>query len=99
MTMAALPAYAQGMGERKDYWGYGWDWGFGHMMFGGLMMFLFWGSLILLIVLAFGWLGGSSCTQPRLPARKTPQEILQERFARGEIDKDDFEERTRLLSN
>jgi len=33
------------------------------------------------------------------PAGRTPVDILKERFARGEIDKDEFEERCRLLGN
>lgn len=96
---AALPAYAQGMAEGPGYWRHGWNWGYGHMMFGGLMMLLFWGGLILVIVLAVRWLGGSPGPELRAPGSKTPLEILQERFARGEIDKQEFDERKRLLSD
>ena len=32
------------------------------------------------------------------PPAQTPLDILRERFARGEIDKDEFEERRRVLS-
>ena len=45
-------ASAQPMGDR-DYWG---SWGWGHMMFGGVMMFAFWGAIILLVVLAVRWM-------------------------------------------
>lgn len=97
-ALSALPAQAQRAVDRPGYWGYGWDWGFGHMMFGGLMMLLFWGGLIVLIIFAVRWLGGSSNPELLPPARRTPREILEERFARGEIDKEEFEERRRLLS-
>lgn len=79
-------------------WGGGWGWG--HAIFGWVMMILFWGGLILLIVLAVRWLGtgqGGQSAPP--PAGKTALDILRERFARGEIDKDEFEERKRLLSD
>ena len=73
--------------------------GWGSMVFGPIMMLLFWGLIIVAIVLAVRWLGGGAVGAAPPQARKTPLEILQERFARGEIDKDEFEERKRLLSD
>lgn len=95
VTAASLPAYAQ-TPERPGYWHGGWDWGWGHMLFGSVMMVLFWGGLILVIVLAVRWLGAGP---GKAASRKTSLEVLEERFARGEIDKEDFEERKRLLSD
>ena len=37
------------------------------------------------------------CMPPR--RAKTPMDILKERFARGEIDKEEFEERRRILES
>ncbi len=100
LTLASLPAAAQTTGDRPDYGHYGWDWGWGHMMFGSLMMIIFWGGIILVIVLAIRWLGDGSSRSAAPPAGgKTPLDILHERFARGEIDKEEFEERKRLLSD
>ncbi len=100
LTMASLSAAAQTTGDRPDYGHYGWDWGWGHMMFGGLMMILFWGGIILVIVLGVRWLGDRSSHSAAPPAsRKGALDILQERFARGEIDKEEFEDRRRLLSD
>ena len=97
-VLASVPALAQTPAERPDYWHSGWDWGWGHMFFGSLMMLLFWGGIILLVVLAVRWFGsGSSHAKTPEDSRNKALDILQERFARGEIDKEEFEERRRLL--
>jgi putative membrane protein len=68
------------------------------MIFGPLMMILFWAGLVAIIFFAARWFGGGS---PRGSApgssRKTALEILQERFAGGEIDEDEFETRKQAL--
>lgn len=101
-ALISVPALAQTPAGRRDDWHNGWDMGlgFGHMPFGGLMMLLFWGGIIVVIVLAVRWFGGgSSQGVGAQPADKKPLDILHERFARGEIDNDEFEERKRGLSN
>lgn len=70
-------------------------WGWGHMMAGGLMMVLFWAAVVALIVLIVRRLSG--------PARADPPDrsalaILEERFARGEIERDEFEEKRGVLT-
>ncbi|MHB0954675.1 MAG: SHOCT domain-containing protein [Allorhizobium sp.] len=78
------------------WWGGGW-WA---MIFGPLFMILFLAVLIAALVILVRWLGGPSPgTFPlhHAPPGRTPLDILKERFARGEIDKDEFEERRRIL--
>ncbi|MBI3452368.1 MAG: SHOCT domain-containing protein [Rhodospirillales bacterium] len=95
---SAIPAVAQTYGDRDNFWHPGWGWG--HMYFGGLMMIAFWVTLIVLVVLLVRWLSGAGGgTSSALPARRTPLDILQERFAKGEIDRQDYEERKKLLSD
>lgn len=97
-AIPSLPALAQVTTEPPDYWQHGWDWGWGHMIFGSLMMILVWGGIIVVVVLAVRWLGAGSSHSAAPPASpKTPLDILKERFARGEIDKEEFEERRRTL--
>jgi putative membrane protein len=70
------------------------------MMFGGLGMLLFWGLIIVVLVLLVRALSGRSSDSGEsgaTPPRPTPLEILRERYARGEIDKAEFEERRKTL--
>ena len=75
--------------------GYGWGWGMG---FGMISMVLFWVIVILGIVVLVRWIGGSAASSAAPPS-KTPLDILKERYARGDIDKQEFEEKKRDLSN
>lgn len=90
-------AQAQNYPDRSDMWGWGW----GQMIFGSIMMVAFWGGIILLVVLLVRWLaapGRGAAPQPG-PAGKSALDILKERFARGEIDTAEFEERRRALGD
>jgi putative membrane protein len=78
-------------------WGdYGWGWGMG---FGMINVVLFWVLVILGIVILVKWIAGGSSTGSSHPPAKTALDILKERYARGEIDKQEFEEKKRDLSN
>ena len=80
-------------GDMMAYMGsYGW----GHMLFGGLMMVLFWGIVIALAVLRVrGLTRGRGA--PFSHRRPTALDLLQERYARGEIDREEYEQRKRDL--
>jgi len=60
---------------------------------------LIWGGLIVLIVLGIRWLlrqnAGDRYQPP--PSEDTALELLRQRFARGEIDAAEYEERRRTL--
>ena len=102
LTAPARPALAQA-GPDTDRYGYGpqmmWcDGGWSMMFFGPLFMIVTLAALVAAIVFLVRWLGGSwPGNYPLLPPAKTPLDILKERFARGEIDKTEFEERRRVL--
>lgn len=60
------------------------------MVWGGLMALLFWGSIIALAV----WVIHSLVRPDHGDAarQRTPLEIAQERYARGEISREEFEQ-------
>lgn len=68
--------------------GEGWGWGMG-----GLSMLLFWGLIIVAVVWAVKWFATGNAA----PRSSTPLEVLKERYARGEIDKKEFEQKKRDL--
>lgn len=78
------------MGEMGNFGG----WGPG---FGWLFMILFWALVILGIVAILKWLMGSN-GNPTSP-RKTARQILEERYARGEIDREEFEQKKHDLES
>lgn len=104
-ALALMPAavWAQGSSD-ADRYAYGprmmwWDGGWYGMVFGPLFMILVLAIVIAVAVLLVRWIGGPWHGTPphHTPPGRTPLDILKERFARGEIDKDEFEERRRVL--
>ncbi|GAA1090490.1 MULTISPECIES: SHOCT domain-containing protein [Kitasatospora] len=87
------------------YWnGHGMNgWGFGFMTVG---MVLFWALLVLGIVVLVRHLGRTGPPPPGPPApppadpgrpRTDPEQLLAERFARGEIDAEEYRHRLETL--
>lgn len=79
------------------WWGHG-GWGAGDWLAMSLMMVVFWGALIALVVWLVRRLGPDRTTDTT-PPRPRAEEVLAERFARGEIDEDEFTRRRELLHN
>lgn len=73
-------------------------WGTGFGMFGGLMMLVFWGVVIALIVLAVRWLSDNGRGANGGTNGSNARNILEERFASGEIDEDEYRKRKAILS-
>jgi len=91
-------------------WGYGGGYhsgpgmmygGWGGGLFGWLLMFLVVVLVLAVVIGALRWMFGSGHRAAAMPppaGGKSALDILEERFARGEIDKAEFEEKRRLLS-
>jgi putative membrane protein len=72
----------------------GWYWWWG---FGALHMIVFWGLIVLVVVALVRWLGAGGRGWERSDSGRA-LEILKERYARGEIPKEEFEQKKRDLS-
>ncbi len=68
-------------------WGYG---GYGMGILGGLFMLAFWGLIIVGLVLVVRWLWDQG-RHGSGSAGDAPLEILKRRYARGEINKEDYD--------
>jgi putative membrane protein len=93
----AQDTYGEGYGRHMMWWDGG---GYG-TVFGPLFMILVLGLVIAAAVVLVRGLGGPGHgTLPSSPSPgRTPLDILKERFARGEIDKSEFEDRRRVLGD
>lgn len=95
--IAFLLETAPGMAQERPYdWGWGmhplwWGWGLGMMV----MMLLFWGLVIVGLVVLIRWVIGQS----KEGRSDSAVEILRQRYARGEINKEQFESMKRELGS
>lgn len=78
--------YESGWGGHPMMWG---AWGVGMM----LMMVLFWVLIIVAVVLGIRWVLG----QGKESRTDSALEILRQRYARGEINKEEFESKRKDL--
>lgn len=67
-------------------YGFGGDW-FWHTLFGGFFMIIVWVAIILFVV----WLVREVSEGRGKSDHKTPLDILKERYAKGELTKEQFE--------
>ena len=79
-----------------DY--YDGSWGAGQWLVMSLTMLLFWGGLTALIVWAVRSSRGTS-DQASGALKPSPADVLADRFARGEIDADEYQRSRDLLTS
>jgi len=78
-----------GGGMMHPMWGWWGFWGVGMLLF----MFLFWALVVVAIVLGIRWL----VRQGRPEISDSALEILRQRYARGEINREEFEAKRKDL--
>ncbi len=71
--------------------GWGGFGGYGMGFVGWIFMLLFWGLVIVGIVLGVRWLLHQGRTGTNLEGADTPLEILKRRYAKGEISREEFD--------
>jgi putative membrane protein len=103
-ALMPMPAWAQTSNPNDWNWhmhgGWGHMMGWGGAMFGGIGMPLFWVFIIVLIyLLARGYVVGWPSQPSSLPPHSGPTalDILQVRYAKGEITKDEYREMKKTL--
>lgn len=77
-------------------WGYMGNYGNGWSM--GFGMLLFWGVLIVGLAVLGKYLWGSGIREDHV-REKTALDLLKERYARGEIEREEFEQKRRDLKS
>lgn len=106
--LLAAPAARVAAQGTSDFSGYGphmmWAGGWYGMILGPLFMVLVIAAALAIVVVVVRALGGSAYAPPPPqapphPARPTSLDLLKERYARGEIEKAEFEERRRTLGD
>jgi putative membrane protein len=104
-SLAVAPVIAWAAETPAAPYGWGphmmWGWGWSGMIFGPLFMILVLSLVIAVAVLLVRWFAGpwQGMAPSQMPPSRTPLDILRERFTRGEIDKQEFEERRRVLGS
>jgi putative membrane protein len=91
LLVGTLPARADPGNNGNDTFGH-MMWGGGHGWWAGFGMILFWGVIIAVAVFVFRTL-----TSNRIGETRDAMDILKERYARGEIDEDEFRRRKQEL--
>ena len=96
----AAPSIAWAQQQTPQFYGpHMWAGGWHGWFFGPIMMIVFIAIVVVLVMFLMRKTGGSGGDAlSHRSAGNTPLDILKERFARGEIDKEEFEERRRVLS-
>ena len=91
-ALAQWRGYGQGMGPGMMGWGYGMGW------IGMIIMVIFWIAVIIGIIFLIRWLFVSAGAKGHgTSSEDSPLEILKRRYARGDINKEEFEQKKKDL--
>jgi putative membrane protein len=95
LLSSSIAVSAQQDGSWRMHDGMGWGWG--GMWLGPLFMIAVLALLVAFVVFLVRWLGGDRAAAPKAP--RTARELLDERYARGEIDREEYLRRRQDLAD
>ncbi len=100
LALLSAPATSFAQGERPAGWGAGpgmMGWGILPWL-NPIMMLMFWVAIILGIIFFIRWQVDSRVGSRSPKSEDSPLDILKKRYARGEIGKEEFEEKKKDLT-
>lgn len=69
-----------------------------YMPFGWILMVFWWILVVVGIVAILKWISGSRRSDEAQAGKQSPLEILQERYAKGELTKKEYEDKKKDLT-
>ena len=90
-------AFAHGPGEGHSMGPWMMNWGYGMGWVGPILMIVFWVSVIVGIIFLIRWIVLSANKGRETKPEDSAIEILKRRYAKGEINKEEFEEKKKDL--
>jgi putative membrane protein len=85
------PAWAQGGYGNREYGGHMMDWWWGGGFLGGLPMIILWIAVIVAAIFLVRWAWRSNQDRTAGTPDQDPLEILEVRYAKGELTREQFE--------
>jgi putative membrane protein len=99
VILVVVPALALANGDQYGMWPWMMTWGHGMGWLMMIPMFLFWGMITAGFIVLLRMFFSKNIKETGIESPETALDILKKRYARGEIDKEEFEEKKRVIGD